>query len=219
MEKWQSRETIRKGYLDSLPPSELLRIQPYQYALRFGAGACSPTFKARTYGRQFDQHRPINFDFDEKAGFRPSQPRWLSGNGRISGRWSGGAGTGEPISGNGSKQRGGHHFVTREIFKNEPLRPETRKVFDDDVTGRLMAGPHRNDAEHKIYNRAVRELYDRFLSENGIQSQDMTPEQAREFLRQVKTSPDPRIRDFNLKIYRREIFHWLRRNPVLRGTE
>jgi hypothetical protein len=29
-----------------------------------------------------------------KAGFRPDQPRWPAGSGRISGRWSGGAGTG-----------------------------------------------------------------------------------------------------------------------------
>lgn len=34
--------------------------------------------------------------FAQKAGFRPDQPRWPAGSGRISGRWSGGAGTGGP---------------------------------------------------------------------------------------------------------------------------
>jgi hypothetical protein len=34
---------------------------------------------------------------DRKAGFRPDQPRWPAGSGRISGRWSGGAGTGGPV--------------------------------------------------------------------------------------------------------------------------
>jgi hypothetical protein len=34
---------------------------------------------------------------DHKAGFRPDQPRWPAGSGRISGRWSGGAGTGGPV--------------------------------------------------------------------------------------------------------------------------
>ncbi|HXF90188.1 MAG TPA: hypothetical protein VNK48_17705 [Xanthobacteraceae bacterium] len=33
-----------------------------------------------------------------KAGFRPDQPRWPAGSGRISGRWSGGAGTGGPVA-------------------------------------------------------------------------------------------------------------------------
>lgn len=32
----------------------------------------------------------------EKAGFRPDQPRWPSGSGEISGRWSGGAGAADP---------------------------------------------------------------------------------------------------------------------------
>jgi hypothetical protein len=34
---------------------------------------------------------------DRKANFDPTQPRWPAGSGRISGRWSGGAGTGGPV--------------------------------------------------------------------------------------------------------------------------
>jgi hypothetical protein len=154
-----------------------------------------------------------------KAGFRQDQPRWPKGSGEISGRWSGGAGT---ASGGGviavaGPTRGGHHFVPRKVFEKEPLRPETWKVFDQSVTGPLNAGHHKTSREHDIYNDAVRDHYNRFLRENGIRSEDMTPDQARRLVDEVKRSSDPRVRGFNMRIYMREIIYWLRRTP--RGSE
>jgi hypothetical protein len=37
----------------------------------------------------------------------------------------------------------------------------------------------------------------------------MTPDQAQEFVFEIIGSRDPRIRDFNLKLYRREIIHYI----------
>jgi len=154
-----------------------------------------------------------------KAGFRQDQPRWPKESGEISGRWSGGAGT-APAGADpkpSGPAGGGHHFVPREIFDNEPLRPETRRVFEQNVTGPLNAGPHRNSKEHGTYNDAVSEHYSRFLRENGIRPEDMTPDQARRLVEEVKRSSDPRVRGFNMRIYMREILYWLRRVP--RGNE
>jgi hypothetical protein len=151
-----------------------------------------------------------------KAGFKPNQPRWPKGSGENGGRWSGGTAapnaqaTARPI-------RGGHHFVPRKLFEKEPLQPETRRIFEDAVTGPLNAGPHRGGREHDIYTDAVIEHYRRFLNENRITSEEMTSDQARKFVDEAKRSTDPRIRGFNMRIYMREIMYWFRRIP--RGNE
>jgi hypothetical protein len=53
----------------------------------------------------------------------------------------------------------------------------------------------------------------RYLRDNGIRPEAMTAEQASKFLDEVKRSRDPRIRDFNLRIFRREFLFQLRRGP------
>jgi hypothetical protein len=108
----------------------------------------------------------------------------------------------------------GHHFVPGELYRHEPLRPETRKVFEDNATGPLRGKTHGNSVEHGNYNRAVKEAFDRFKVENGIaRSEDMTPEQAQKFVDQVRRSSDPRIHNFNIKIYMQEFHFYLRRIP------
>jgi len=128
-QRWQSREEILKAHLDSLSPLELLRVRPDYYAL---------TYAWDFVNRKYAQGRLAQYEnWQDKAGFRQDQPRWPVGSGVDSGRWSGGAGTGSPGIGHSSGQatRGGHHYVPRKIFDNEPLRPETRKVFEQNVTG------------------------------------------------------------------------------------
>jgi hypothetical protein len=95
------------------------------------------------------------------------------------------------------------------------LKPETRKVFEEGATGPLRAQVHRGGDGHELYTRAVKEALDRFKIENHIASDsaDMTPEQARKFLDEVKQSSDPRIRNFNFRIYMREVNYYLRRIP------
>ncbi len=211
VQRWQSRAEIMRAHLDGLSPLELLRVRTDYYAFRFGWD-----FK----NRRFHQGRLALYEkWSEKAGFRPDQPRWSAGNGRVSGRWSGGAGTGPAGTrpNPGQPTRGGHHFVPRKIFEREPLRPETRRVFEEGVTGPLRAGRHKGGKDHDIYTDSVYERYRRFLRENGIRSEDMTPEQAFKLLDEVKRSSDPRIRDLNLRIFRREIFFLIRR--IGRGNE
>jgi len=107
--------------------------------------------------------------------------------------------------------------VPKEVYENLPLRPETRKVFDQGVTGPLNAGPHRWSREHDIYNDAVAERFRRFKAEIDDESEQMTPDHARKFLDEVKQSNDPRIRNLNIRIYMREIMFGLRRFP--RGNQ
>jgi hypothetical protein len=135
-----------------------------------------------------------------KAGFRSDQPRWRKGSGRRSGRWLGGAGS--LITDQAYRRlRGGHHYVPKAIFeklfKKNGLRPETRKVFDEAVTGPLPKGLHKNDGPHREYTTAVSGLWHKFLERHGIRPEDMTPDQARKFIYEVLHSDDPRISIFN----------------------
>jgi len=134
-----------------------------------------------------------------KAGFREDQPRWPKGSGRRSGRWSGGAGlaAGRIIS---ARLRGGHHYVPKEIFAKLLLKSETRRVFEDAVTGKLAPGAHGWDIEHRAYNKAVESLLNTFMREKDITAEDMTPDDAREFLGMVRRSSNPLIRDFNQRL-------------------
>ncbi len=134
-----------------------------------------------------------------RAGFREDQPRWPKGSGEDSGRWSGGAGT--TPAGEGPRESGGHHFVTREIYDNEPLQKETRKVFKNATTGPLPPGVHVNDKDHREYNKAVLEAWRRFLAKLGIGPEQVTPDQARAFLDEVIHSRDPRIHSYNFRIW------------------
>jgi hypothetical protein len=135
-----------------------------------------------------------------KAGFHSDQPRWRRGSGRRSGRWSGGVG-GFIADQAYRRLRGGHHYVPKEIFeklfKSNRLRPETRKVFDEAVTGSLPKGLHKNDKPHREYTKAVSGLWHQFLTRHGIRSEDVTPDQARKFVYEVLHSDDPRISLFN----------------------
>ncbi|WP_245421755.1 hypothetical protein [Rhodoplanes serenus] len=159
----------------------------------------------------------LYFDAEQKAGFKEDQPRWPKGNGEISGRWSGGAGTdasaAEGASGSPGLAPRGHHFVHRSLYEKLSLRPDTRKVFETAVTGPLRAGPHGWSKEHYTYNRAVEESFERYLRDNRIRIEDMTPDEARKFIEATKRSTDPRIRAVNMRIYMREIMYWLRRVP------
>ncbi|MBI2716645.1 MAG: hypothetical protein HYX37_19695 [Rhizobiales bacterium] len=153
-----------------------------------------------------------------KAGFRRDQPRWpqgTSGEPKPGGRWSGGAGTGAPMTEPSANPKSrGHHWVSRQVFEKEPLKPETRKVFEDATTGPLRGQKHGNSREHMEYNKAAQEAIDNFKVKNGIaRSEDMTPEQAKKFVGEIKASTDPRIRSLNVKIFMQEFQFYLRRLP------
>jgi RHS repeat-associated protein len=111
----------------------------------------------------------------------------------------------------------GHHFVPQSLWKNEPLLPDTRRVFDRATTGPIPGGHNYGDGHNK-YNEATKEMYEKWKTQNKIQCETMTPKQADDFVRQVKQSTDPRIRDFNNRIYQRIINGAFRRIPGGRGA-
>lgn len=104
---------------------------------------------------------------------------------------------------------GGHHEMPRAIYEKWDLAPETRQVFQDSTTGtlpktRTPASPdgelrgHFWDGPHRDYNDAVKELSDKYLRENDImETRRMSPDQARELLKEIRESDDPKIKDFN----------------------
>jgi len=151
-------------------------------------------------------------EFRRKAGFDPRQPRVPAAN-PDGGQWtSGGSSQGERVQLDeiSAARRGrGHHYVTRELFERlekEGLPTEALNVFEDATTGRLTdSRSNKNDAEHRLYNKAVDEQWERFKARNNIQIDRMSADQARSFVAEVKNSNDPRIRDFNRKSWLREI--------------
>ncbi|MES2280545.1 MAG: RHS repeat-associated core domain-containing protein, partial [Pseudomonadota bacterium] len=110
----------------------------------------------------------------------------------------------------------GHHFVPQSLWKNEPLQPDTRRVFDRATTGPIPGGHNYGDGHNK-YNEATKEMYEKWKGQNKIQCETMTPKQAEDFVRQVKQSTDPRVREFNNRIYQRIINGAFRRIPGGRG--
>jgi hypothetical protein len=165
----------------------------------------------------------LKFDLAYRAfqrKYRADQPRIPAGS-REGGQWTGEGGDGG-LSTDLSAARGrprlgskpdGHHFVHHSLYSKLPLRDDTRKVFDEAKTGRLHAERHGNSREHRVYNDAVRGHFERFLADNNIQPETMTPDQARQLVREVMQSRNPGIRDLNLRIYRKEILNSIRRMP------
>ena len=177
--------------------------------------------------------------------YKPEQPRVPAGN-PDGGRWTdangGGAlvrlaqattGSVSDVDGTPYYQPGGHHEFVQEIYKKWDLSPETRKVFDQARTGRIPQGLIRTapDGEplghfwngrtgaHGVYNEAVKELATEYLERSGLDPnnpKDMTPEQARALLKEIRETQDPRIRVYNdtLRLFRR-----LFRLRMGRGTE
>lgn len=158
---------------------------------------------------------------DALRAFNPDQPRVPAGN-PDGGQWTSafqqGSGALGILEAQGSLAgertevaANGHHFVPQAVFNAVELSPEARRVFSNEKTGPLLGGRHGWSKEHVIYSGAVRERLDQFLVERGIRPQDMSAAQAREFAASIRSSTDPRIRDFNLQIYRREFLYLIRR--------
>lgn len=90
---------------------------------------------------------------------------------------------------------------------------DARRVFDRATTGPIPGGHNFGDG-HNDYNKGVRELFENWKKEQKIDCAKMTPQQAEDLVSKVKNSSDPRIRDFNHRIYQRIINGAMRRIPV-----
>jgi hypothetical protein len=179
-----------------------------------------------------------------KANFNPNQPRVPAGN-PDGGQWTGEGGhtdfsagerrprSGESVLGSHGRpyyEEGGHHEAAKGVYKKWNLRPETRRVFDKGTTGAIPKALIRSTPDgvpvghfwngpngaHGQYNKAIRELSDDFLARHKIRPEQMTPDHAREFLREIRESQDPRIRDYNNALRTLRRIYRLRTG---RGTE
>jgi hypothetical protein len=209
--RWQSRAEILKKHLDSLSPAELRRVRPDYYWLCF-------------------RYEAWKRDYARKANFNPNQPRVPAGN-PDGGQWTSEGGgitdsrvlsdaAPDPIAPGMQFAADGHHYVPRGVFEKDKYSfgKDTLQVLEDAATGPLH-DPTSNwfDEPHRQYNRAVEEALDRYLERNNIRGNQMTPDQARSFVDEIRTSRDPRIRGFNMRLWMRELQYWLRRAP--RGRE
>ena len=112
-----------------------------------------------------------------------------------------------------------HHYMPWANFRDLPLKPETRRVFVDATSGPLAdTRVNRWSPEHAAYNDAVNEAFQAFLKSNNITAEQMTPEQADEFIDEIFFSRDPRIRNFNRRIWS-EAFRYWRRSEGGRGGD
>ncbi|GEM_PF-674141 len=128
---------------------------------------------------------------------------------------------GNPVSsidplGLAPRKYGGHHEIPRAVWGKDALPTEARMVFDQAVTG-PEPGRHGWSREHFHYSRAVDELYKKWKVDNNIDCNKMTKQQAEEFVRKVEDSSDPRIRDFNRRIYMKQMWVALRNYLTGRG--
>jgi hypothetical protein len=108
----------------------------------------------------------------------------------------------------------GHHWVPKGIYEKEPLKPEVRRIFENAKSGPLADNSvNRRNAEHRSYNDAVQEDFNAFLQRNKITSQQITPDQAQQFVDEVLTSADPRIRVLKMKVMHQMLRYFLLRGP------
>jgi hypothetical protein len=161
-----------------------------------------------------------------KAGFNPSEPRVPAGN-PDGGQWTNDGGhsaddsrvlSDAPSTGwipGAQYAADGHHWVPKGVYEKEALKPEVKRVFENAKSGPLADNSvNRWNVEHRNYNDAVQEDFNAFLQRNKITSQQMTPDQARQFVDEVFTSADPRIRALKMKVMHQMLRYFLLRGPL-----
>jgi len=80
-------------------------------------------------------------------------------------------------------------------------------VFEKAKSGPLLdTRSNKWDEEHRAYSKAVDEVLKKYIEdETGNRPEAMSGDQARDVLRKVLDSADPRIRNYNMGIHIREI--------------
>jgi len=109
----------------------------------------------------------------------------------------------------------GHHEFPQALY--EGMKPEVRKILEAEHTGKFLVRSidgrfHEYDAFHRQYSAAVGQILKDFMDANNISKQPglLTPDHARELLRLVAESQDPRILTYRNFIRLFRLFPWLR---------
>ena len=84
--------------------------------------------------------------------------------------------------------------MPRSIWKDLGLPEDAIGVLNNAVTEPISG--HRWDKHHAEYNKAVKEMWDKWIKECGIDPVKMTPDQALHFVMKVMRSEDRRIANF-----------------------
>jgi hypothetical protein len=198
---WQAQaEFMRNGgaHLSAADAAKLADMRRELIGLKALVEQWRAALRAQALGRKYSQN----------------QPRVPAGN-PDGGQWTDGGG----LTDFSAARRGrGHHYISRQLFDKKPFPEDTRNVFEQATTGPLHdERSNKFDKPHRIYNEAVTNHFNNFVERNQIEVQQMTPDQARQFLKEVQESRDPRIRNYNMRMLLREI---LKRVPFRsRGNE
>jgi RHS repeat-associated protein len=137
--------------------------------------------------------------------YDPSTGRFLTRDPIKDGRnwYAYGAGNGDPLGGvDPTGLSKGHHLHPKQIWKDR-VSKEAASVFASAGTGGPIPEPaHKGYSNaHRAYNAAVRDLWEAYLEELGIDPRKMTAAQARAFINRILLSKDPRITGFLAQIY------------------
>jgi hypothetical protein len=124
-----------------------------------------------------------------KYGYNPDQPRRPRGDPEGPGEWVRVASSdGAMVTKLAAMRRGGHHYVARQVYKSRRLPEDTRKVFEEATTGKLEdKRTNVFNSSHRAYNKAVNEQFDQYLTRSKISEEQMTPDHARQFLKEIVT--------------------------------
>jgi hypothetical protein len=118
------------------------------------------------------------------------------------------------IDGSPYYEPSGHHAAPEGVYSKMNFPPETRKIFDQSTSGELpkdrvlvddtgIPKGHYWDGprgQHGQYNAAVKELMENFMRDRNITPETTTPDHARDILKEIRESEDPRIRDYTRMI-------------------
>lgn len=144
-----------------------------------------------------------------KYGYNPEEPR-LPKHNTGGGQWTRVAGNDDQNAVSDVPQfqenAEGHHWIPDAVLKKFKFRPETRKVLENASSGAL-ADPTVNyfHREHRQYNDAVERYIRKFLAENNIAEEELTPDQAETLYIRVRGSNDPVIGGLNCKVLRERL--------------
>jgi RHS repeat-associated protein len=151
------------------------------------------SFNLRFPGQYYDVETGTNYnyfrDYDPATGrYVESDPIGLAGGSASTYTYVGE----DPIFSIDPLGLAGHHVFPQANYRN--YSDAAKDVFDKSTIA--TKGRHGWSKAHSAYNAATRELSQNYCRASDVSPEKMTAEQAKDLLRLIEESRDPRIRDF-----------------------